>query len=134
VLTKAEGVWLEDIDNNRYLDMMSAYSAVSLGHANPRILKVLQDQVRQLCVTSRAFHHQWLAPFVDFLCELTGLDKVLPMNTGAEAVETAIKAARRWGYQKKGIPENKAEIIVAKDNFHGRTVTITSFSSEAEYK
>lgn len=134
VLSRGEGVWLWDENGKKYLDMMSAYSAVSHGHANPRLLKVLKDQASKLCISSRAFHTDKLAPFVKKLCEVTGLYSALPMNTGAEAVETAIKAARRWGYNVKNIPANKAEIIVANNNFHGRTVTITGFSTEELYK
>jgi ornithine--oxo-acid transaminase len=134
VLTKGEGVWLWDIENKRYLDMMSAYSAVSHGHCHPELIQVLQQQSQQLCVCSRAFHSDQLLPLAEKLCQISGLDAILPMNTGAEAVETAVKAARRWGYQVKGIPKDKAEIIVMKDNFHGRTVTITSFSTEEAYR
>jgi len=134
VLIKGEGVWLWDENGNKYLDMMSAYSAVSHGHTNPRLLKTLIDQASKLCITSRAFHTDTLGPFLKKLCEISCLDMALPMNTGAEAVETAVKAARLWGYQSKNIPENKAEIIVAKDNFHGRTISIISFSSEDDYK
>jgi len=134
VLAKGKGVWLWDTDGKRYLDMMSAYSAVSLGHSHPRLLAVLNEQAQRLCVTSRAFHNEVLPVFLEQLCTLTGMDKALPMNTGVEAVETAIKAARRFGYEKKGIPLDKAEIIVASNNFHGRTVTVISFSSEPDYK
>lgn len=134
VLARGHGVWVWDTDNRRYLDMMSAYSAVSHGHGHPRLLAALCEQASQLVIPSRAFHHDQMFPFLERLCELTGQDRALLMNTGAEAVETAIKAARRWGYEVKGIPDNKAEIIVANDNFHGRTVTITSFSTEAAYR
>lgn len=134
VLEKGEGVWLYDILGNRYLDMMSAYSAVSHGHANPRLVRILSEQAAKLCVPSRAFHSNTLLPFLEKLCHLSGLDMALPMNTGAEAVETALKAARRWGYEKKGIPENRAEIIVAQDNFHGRTISIISFSTDSSYQ
>jgi len=134
VLTRAEGVWLSDIDGKRYLDMMSAYSAVSMGHGHPRILKVLSEQAAKLAVTSRAYHTDVLGPFLSRLVKLTGLDAALPMNTGAEAVETAIKAARRWGYQVKKIEKDRAEIIVAANNFHGRTTTIIGFSSEEAYR
>lgn len=130
VLTRAKGVWVWDIEEKRYLDMMSAYSAVSLGHAHPRLTAALIDQANKLCVVSRAYHSDMLGPLADKLCTLSKMDKMLPMNTGAEAVETAIKAARRWGYEKKRIPDNQAEIIVAKGNFHGRTTTIVGFSSE----
>lgn len=134
VLTKGEGVWLWDIEGKRYLDMMSAYSAVSLGHSHPTLLAVLQEQAQKLCVVSRAFHADTLAPFLEKLCKVAQMDMALPMNSGAEAVETALKAARRFGYERKGIPENKAEIIVASNNFHGRTISIISFSSEPEYQ
>jgi ornithine--oxo-acid transaminase len=134
VLSRGEGVWLWDVAGKKYLDMMSAYSAVSHGHCHPRLLKVLKEQSEQLCVTSRAYYTDALGPLLEELCSITGLSKALPMNTGAEAVETAIKAVRRWGYQVKGIPENKAEVIVFGGNFHGRTTTIISFSSEEEYK
>lgn len=134
VLARGEGVYLWDHEGKRYLDMMSAYSAVSLGHSHPRIVAKLVDQARTLAMTSRAYHTNMLAAFAEKLCKMTGLDMVLPMNTGAEAVETAIKAARQWGYNVKKIPDNQAEIIVADGNFHGRTTTIISFSSEASYK
>ncbi|MBI1364192.1 MAG: ornithine--oxo-acid transaminase [Proteobacteria bacterium] len=134
VLTRGKGVWLWDDAGNKYLDMMSAYSAVSHGHGHPRLIKALTDQASKLAICSRAFYTDTLAPFLEKLCDMTGLDVALPMNTGAEAVETAIKAARRWGYRMKKIPQNKAEIIVAHGNFHGRTTTIISFSSDADYK
>jgi ornithine--oxo-acid transaminase len=134
VLSKGEGVWLWDDSGNRYLDMMSAYSAVSFGHANPVILQALIEQATTLAVTSRAFHTDKLGPFVARICEVTGLDQALPMNTGAEAVETAIKAARKWAYKVKGVAENRAEIIVCAGNFAGRTTTIVGFSSEAQYR
>jgi ornithine--oxo-acid transaminase len=134
VLVRGDGVWLWDRDGKRYLDMMSAYSAVSHGHGHPRLVAALTDQAERLTIVSRAFHTDRLAPFAEKLCALTGFDKMLPMNTGAEAVETAIKAARRWGYMKKGIPGDLAEIIVADGNFHGRTTTIVGFSSDAEYR
>ena len=114
--------------------MMSAYSAVSLGHAHPRILAALTAQANRLAVPSRAYYSDRLGPFLAEICRLTGLDAVVPMNTGAEAVETAIKAARRWGYRVKGIANDKAEIIVADGNFHGRTTTVTSFSTEPDYR
>jgi ornithine--oxo-acid transaminase len=134
VLRDAKGVWARDIDGKRYLDMMSAYSAVSLGHGHPRILKAMTEQASTLAVTSRAYHTELLGPFLDRLVHITGLDVALPMNTGAEAVETAIKAARRWGYHSKKIPRDRAEIIVAENNFHGRTTTIVGFSSEEDYR
>ena len=134
VLARGEGAFLWDSEGRRYIDMMSAYSAVSHGHAHPRILAALNAQARRLAVPSRAFYNDQLALFLEKLCQVTGLDKALPMNTGAEAVETAIKAARRWGYWVKGIAADKAEIIVAAGNFHGRTSTIIGFSSEADYR
>lgn len=130
VLTRGEGVWVWDIEEKKYLDMMSAYSANSLGHANPRLLKVLYNQASKLSLTSRAFYTDTLQPFLEKLCQITEMEMALPMNTGVEAVETAIKAVRRFGYKHKNIPENKAEIIVAKNNFHGRTTTVISFSSD----
>tara|TARA_R110000868_G_scaffold218576_2_gene469113 strand:+ start:45732 stop:46931 length:1200 start_codon:yes stop_codon:yes gene_type:complete len=130
VLTKGEGCTLWDEDGNEYLDFMSAYSAVSMGHSNKRLLSVMQQQAATLTIVSRAFHTNTLAPFLEKLCAITTLDMALPMNTGAEAVETAIKAARRWGYNMKNIPENKTEIIVSEGNFHGRTTTIIGFSSD----
>ena len=134
VLSKGEGVWLWDDAGNRYLDMMSAYSAVSFGHGNPVLLRALVEQASRLAVTSRAFHTDRLGPFLARLCEVTGLDQALPMNTGAEAVETAIKAARKWAYKVKGVAADRAEIIVCAGNFAGRTTTIVGFSSEAQYR
>jgi ornithine--oxo-acid transaminase len=134
VLTEAKGVWAKDADGRRYLDMMSAYSAVSMGHGHPRILAAMMDQAQKLAVTSRAYHTEVLGPFLDRLVKLTGLDVALPMNTGAEAVETAIKAARRWGHHVKGIAKDRAEIIVAEHNFHGRTTAIIGFSSDESYR
>jgi ornithine--oxo-acid transaminase len=134
VLARGQGAYLWDVDGRRYVDMMSAYSAASHGHGHPRILATLAAQAQRLAVPSRAYHNDRLGPFLAELCRLTGLDLALPMNTGAEAVETAIKAARRWGYRVKGIAPDRAEIIVATDNFHGRTTTIVSFSSEPEYR
>jgi ornithine--oxo-acid transaminase len=134
VLTRGQGAYLWDVDGRRYLDMMSAYSAVSHGHGHPRILAALEAQARRLAVPSRAYHNDRLGPFLEKLCALTGLDAALPMNSGAEAVETAIKAARRWGYRVKGIARDRAEIIVAEGNFHGRTTTIIGFSSEEAYR
>lgn len=134
VLDHGKGVWLWDIEGKKYLDLMSAYSAVSFGHCHPRIVAAMTDQINTLCVTSRAFHNNRLMPFLEKLCNMANLDMALPMNSGAEAVETAIKAVRKWGYEKKSIPDNKAEIIVAEQNFHGRTTTITGFSSEPSYK
>ena len=134
VLARGKGAFLWDDADRRYIDMMSAYSAASLGHSHPRILAALEAQASQLAVPSRAYFNDRLGPFLAALCKRTGLDAALPMNTGAEAVETAIKAARRWGYRIKGIPHDWAEIIVAEGNFHGRTTTIVGFSSEPEYR
>ncbi len=134
VLARGEGVWLWDDAGRRYLDMMSAYSAVSFGHANPVLLRALTQQAARLAVTSRAFHTDRLGPFLARICEVTGLDQALPMNTGAEAVETAIKAARKWAYKVKGVAHDRAEIIVCDGNFAGRTTTIVGFSSEAQYR
>ncbi len=134
VLARGEGAHLFDVAGRRYVDMMSAYSAASHGHAHPRILAALTEQVHRLAVPSRAYYNDRLGPFLAELCRLTGLDAALPMNTGAEAVETAIKAARRWGYWVKGIPQDRATIIVADGNFHGRTTTIVGFSSEPAYR
>ena len=128
VITKAEGVWVEDPEGRRYMDMLSAYSAVNQGHRHPRIIKALKDQADELTLTSRAFYSDRWPLFAKKLVELTGKDMILPMNTGAEAVETAIKTMRKWGYLVKGVEKDKAEIIVFEDNFHGRTVTIVSFS------
>lgn len=133
-LTRGEGSYLWDTEGRRYIDMMAAYSAVSFGHANPELLDVLTQQASRLAVTSRAFYTDQLGPFAEAVCKLTGLDRMLPMNTGAEAVETAIKAARKWGHKVKGIPANQAQIIVAAGNFAGRTTTVISFSSEEQYK
>ncbi|WP_363350819.1 ornithine--oxo-acid transaminase [Methylocystis echinoides] len=132
VLTRGQGAYLWDVEGRRYIDMMSAYSAVSLGHAHPRIVAALAEQAGRLAVPSRAYFNDRLAPFLAELCRLTGLDVALPMNSGAEAVETAIKAARRWGHWVKGAAN--PEIIVAEGNFHGRTTTIISFSSEPDYR
>lgn len=134
VLTKGEGVYVWDENGNKYLDMMSAYSAVSHGHCNPKLVKVLTDQAHKLALVSRAFYSDKLGKFLQKACELTGYEKALPMNTGAEAVETAIKAARKWAYLKKEVPENKAEIIACEGNFHGRTTTIVGMSSELQYR
>ena len=134
VLSRGKGAHLWDTSGRRYIDMMSAYSAASHGHAHPRILAALEAQVRLLAVPSRAYFTDRLGPFLAEVTRRTGLDQAIPMNTGAEAVETAIKAARRWGYRVKGIPRDRAEIIVANGNFHGRTTTVISFSSEPEYR
>ncbi|MFC1850773.1 ornithine--oxo-acid transaminase [candidate division CSSED10-310 bacterium] len=132
VLSQAKGVWVSDPEGNRYMDFLSAYSAVNQGHCHPRIVKALQDQVGRLTLTSRAFHNDLLGIFLQELCEYTGYEMALPMNTGAEAVETAMKMARRWGVEKKGIPDGKQEIIACEGNFHGRTITIVSFSTDPD--
>ena len=134
VLTRGQGVHLWDEQGRRYLDMMSAYSAVSFGHSHPKLVAALTAQAQLLAVTSRAFHTDKLGPFLQRLCTVTGMDRALPMNSGAEAVETALKAARKWGYTVKGVPEGRAQIIVAANNFAGRTTTIVGFSSEAQYR
>src|SRR5258706_4271925 len=134
VLARGKGSHLWDTSGRRYVDMMSAYSAASHGHGHPRILAALTAQAKRLAVPSRAYYNDRLGLFLAELCELTGLDAALPMNTGAEAVETAIKAARRWGYRIKGIARDTAEIIVANGNFHGRTTSIISFSTEPDYR
>jgi ornithine--oxo-acid transaminase len=134
VIANAEGVWVEDPEGNRYMDMLSAYSALNQGHRHPKIIQALKDQADRCTLTSRAFHNDQLGPLYKDVAELTGMDLVLPMNSGAEAVETAIKAARKWGYTVKGIPADQAEIIVCNDNFHGRTTTIVGFSSEQAYR
>src|SRR5579872_1014242 len=134
VLTRGEGVYVWDDEGNRYIDMMSAYSAVSHGHCHPELVKVLTDQAKKLAVVSRAYYTDKLGNFLQKICEAAKQDKALPMNTGAEAVETALKAARKWGYTVKKIPENKAEIIACEGNFHGRTITIVGMSSEPQYR
>jgi len=134
VLSRGEGVHLWAQDGRRYIDMMSAYSAVSFGHGHPRLVEALVAQAQQLTVISRAFHSDRLGPFLERLCTLTGMDRALPMNSGAEAVETALKAARKWGYTVKGIPEGRAQVIVAANNFAGRTTTIVGFSTEPQYR
>lgn len=134
VIEKAEGIWVYDIEGNKYLDCLSAYSAVNQGHCHPEILNTLKAQAEKVTLTSRAFRNKELPLFYKELSDLTGAEMILPMNTGSEAVETAIKAARKWGYKVKGIENGKAEIIVCKNNFHGRTTTIVSFSSEDQYK
>ncbi len=134
VLSKGEGLWVYDVEGNKYMDCLSAYSAVNHGHAHPRLIKVMTEQAQQLTLTSRAFRNDKLGPFYKTLHDLTGYDMALPMNTGAEAVETAIKAARKWGYTVKKVAPNQAEIIVCNGNFHGRTTTIVGFSSSAQYR
>ncbi len=130
VLHRGEGVWVWDVAGRKYLDCLSAYSAVNQGHCHPRIFKAMVEQAARLTLTSRAFRNDQLGPFYEDLCRLTRSHKVLPMNSGAEAVETVIKTVRKWGYQVKGVPENQAEIIVCRNNFHGRTITIISFSTD----
>lgn len=134
VIERAEGAWVYDVDGNKYLDFLSAYSAVNQGHCHPRILAAAEAQMRRVTLTSRAFYNDQMGPFLKQLCELTGYEMAVPMNTGAEAVETALKIARKWGYQMKGVPDNQAEIIVCEGNFAGRTISIISFSSEEQYK
>ena len=130
MLSRGEGVWLWDIDGNRYLDCLSAYSAVNQGHCHPRILEAMVEQAKRLTLTSRAFRNDQLALFYEEIARLTGSHKVLPMNSGAEAVESAVKAVRKWGYEVKGVPDGEAEIIVASNNFHGRTLGIVGFSTD----
>ena len=130
VLTRGKGVWVWDVDGNKYLDCLAAYSAVNQGHCHPKIMQAMVQQAEKLTLTSRAFRNDQLGPFYKELCELTNSHKVLPMNSGAEAVETAIKTVRKWGYTVKGVPEDKAEIIVCENNFHGRTISIVSFSTD----
>ncbi len=134
VISEAEGVWVKDPEGNKYLDMLSSYSALNHGHRHPKIIKVLKEQADRLTLTSRAFRNDRLGYFYEMVAELTGKDMVLPMNTGAEAVETAIKAMRRWAYREKGVEDDRAEIITCEGNFHGRTTTIISFSSEEKYR
>lgn len=134
VLSKGEGIWVWDADGNKYLDCLSAYSAVNQGHCHPKIIKALTEQASRMTLTSRAFHNDQMGKFLEKLCQVTEMDMALPMNTGAEAVETAIKAVRKWGYEVKGVEENKAEIICFKDNFHGRTMSTVSMSSEPDYR
>ena len=134
VLDRAEGVWVYDVEGRRYLDCLAAYSAVNQGHCHPEILRTLQEQAEKITLTSRAFRNEQLPLFCKELHELTGFDMVLPMNSGVEAVETALKAARKWGYAVKGIPQDKAEIIVCAGNFHGRTITVVGFSSNQHYR
>lgn len=134
VVTRAEGSWLYDVEGKRYLDCLSAYSAVNQGHRHPRIINAMIEQAGKVTLTSRAFRNDQFGPFCKELCDLTGYEMVLPMNSGAEAVETAVKTARKWGYRVKKVEQNKAEIIVCTDNFHGRTTTIISFSSEPQYR
>ena len=134
VLERGEGSWVWDVEGNRYLDMLSAYSALNQGHRHPAILDAARAQMETLTLTSRAFHNDQMGPFLKELCEATGFERALPMNTGAEAVETALKMVRKWGYQVKGVAPAKAEIIVCENNFHGRTTTIVGFSSQDQYR
>ena len=134
VLTRGRGIWVWDVEGNKYLDFLSAYSAVNQGHCHPKIAAVMKEQLDKLTLTSRAFRNDQLGLLYKELCELTNSHMVLPMNSGAEAVESCIKAVRKWGYQEKGIPEGKAEIIACENNFHGRTITIVGFSSEPQYR
>jgi len=134
VLEKAEGVWVWDVDGKKYMDCLSAYSAVNQGHRHPKIIRALKDQADRLTLTSRGFYNDQMGPWLKLLCELTGYQKALPMNTGAEAVETAIKAARKWGQYVKGVAAGAQEIVVCEQNFHGRTTTIVGFSSDAQTK
>ena len=134
VIERGEGVWVYDVDGNRYLDCLSAYSALNQGHVHPRILEALIDQARKVTLTSRAFRNDQLPLLYQELEEMTGFEMALPMNSGAEAVETALKLARKWAYQVKGVPRHQAEIITFENNFHGRTITIISFSSEPKYR
>jgi ornithine--oxo-acid transaminase len=134
VISRGEGVWVWDVEGRKYLDFLAAYSAVNQGHCHPEILNAAIGQARQVTLTSRAFRNDQLGPFYRELCELAGFDRFLPMNTGAEAVETALKAARKWAYKVKGVPEGQAEILAFSNNFHGRTITIVSFSTEELYR
>jgi ornithine--oxo-acid transaminase len=134
VIHRGEGAWVWDVEGNKYLDFLAAYSAVNQGHAHPRLRKVLLEQAERITLTSRAFRNDQLGPLYEAISKLSGYKKMLPMNTGAEAVETAIKAARKWGYKVKGIPEGKAEILTFAGNFHGRTTTIISFSDDPQYR
>ena len=134
VITKAKGIWVWDVEGKKYLDFLSAYSAVNQGHCHPRIIKALTDQAKKLTLASRAFRNEQWPLLAKELCDLTGYKMALPMNSGSEAVETAVKAARMWAYKKKEIPQDEAEIIVCSNNFHGRTITIISFSTESLYR
>ena len=134
VIERAEGIWVHDVEGQRYLDFLSSYSALNQGHRHPSIIQALKDQADRVTLTSRAFHNAEIGPFFQEICELTGQEACLPMNTGAEAVETALKAARKWGYSVKGVEDGQAEIICCEGNFHGRTTTIVGFSSEDQYR
>ncbi len=134
VLTRGEGVWVYDTDGKKYMDMLSAYSALNHGHRHPRVVKALKDQADRITLTSRAFYNELFGPFCEKLCRAAGMEMTLLMNSGAEAVETAIKTARKWGYKVKNVPQDRAEILVCENNFHGRTTTIVGFSSEDQYR
>ncbi|MCK4412355.1 MAG: ornithine--oxo-acid transaminase [Candidatus Eisenbacteria sp.] len=134
VIERGEGIWVWDADGRKYVDCLSAYSALNQGHCHPAIIQALVEQSRHLTLTSRAFHNAEMGPFLEELCDYVGMEMALPMNTGAEAVETAIKTVRKWGYTYKGVPDDKAEIIVCEGNFHGRTTTIVGFSSDTQYQ
>jgi ornithine--oxo-acid transaminase len=134
VIGKAQGIWMHDVEGRKYLDCLSAYSAVNQGHRHPRIIRALVEQARKLTLTSRAFRNDQWPMLAKELCEMTGYSMVLPMNSGAEAVETAVKTARKWAYRNKGVPQDRAEIIACANNFHGRTVTVISFSTEPLYR
>ena len=134
VIERGEGIWVYDTEGKKYMDMLSAYSALNQGHRHPKIINALLEQADKITITSRAFHNDRMGSFLEKLCKLAGFERALPMNTGSEAVETALKAARKWAHQKRGIPEDKGEILVCSNNFHGRTITIVSFSSEEQYK
>ncbi len=134
VLNRGEGIWVWDVEGKKYLDFLSSYSAVNQGHCHPKIMKTMIEQAQKLCLTSRAFRNDQLGLFYEDICNLTNSHMVLPMNSGAEAVETVIKAVRKWGYTLKGVPQNQAEIIVCENNFHGRTIAIIGFSSESQYR
>ena len=134
VIERAEGCWVHDVEGGKFMDMLSAYSALNHGHRHPRILEAMKKQLDKVTLTSRAFHNDQIGPFSEQLAKATGLGMSLPMNSGAEAVETALKLARKWGHVVKGIPKNTGEIIVCDGNFHGRTISIISFSTEPKYK
>ena len=134
VISRGEGIWVWDVEGKKYMDFLAAYSAVNQGHCHPKIVAALVAQVGRVALTSRAFRNDQLGPFLRDLCQLAGFDRALPMNSGAEAVETAIKAARKWAYNVKGVPDGQAEILVFHRNFHGRTTTIVGFSSEEQYR
>ena len=134
VLTRGKGIWVWDVDGKKYMDCLSSYSAVNQGHCHPKIAATMHDQIDKLTLTSRAFRNDQLGLFYKELCDLTHSHMALPMNSGAEAVESCLKAVRKWGYRTKGIPEGQAEIIVCENNFHGRTITIIGFSTEKQYQ